>query len=214
MRTKHFGRFERQQIRLGRKVVDQLPRHGKSYGCQSPMSVDETCFVAYVVKKRTWQTSPSPSAKRHRRPEEGASLRRNDDPRHCRQVRQSVHGVVADAQGPPDFKAAVLGSTMFDEEDAKAVQKEIDALDNQKIQKYQALNNGRLELLKKYDELLGMKKNFPKMNRFFVKKQQQIIDIVQRLGSPGRVLHRPWLARSAGAVRKMIGSHQGRRRSP
>ena len=67
-----------------------------------------------------------------------------------------------------DFKAAVLGSTMFDEEDAKAVQKEIDALDNQEMQKYQALNNGRLELLKKYDELLGMKKKFPKMKRFFV----------------------------------------------
>lgn len=82
-----------------------------------------------------------------------------------------------------DFKAAVVGSTMFDEEDAKAVQKEIDTLDNQEMQKYQALNNGRLELLKKYDELLGMKKNFPKMNRFFVKKQQQIIGIVQQLGN-------------------------------
>ena len=154
-------------------------------GCQLPMSVDETSFFcrAPVVKKKRrpmadiTQTFRTKEAKKEQASEEMTIHDIAD--KYAKVFTESSRTLKV----LEDFKAAVVGSTMFDEEDAKAVQKEIDALDNQEMQKYQALNNGRLELLKKYDELLGMKKNFPKMNRFFVKKQQQIIGIVQQLGN-------------------------------
>ena len=148
------------------------------------MSVDETCFfcrVPVVKKKRTMADITQSFRKKDT---EGPKKEQASEEMTIHDIADKYAKVYTESSRTlkvlQDFKAAVLGSTMFDEEDAGGPKNRCPG--QPRMQKYRALNNGRLELLKKYDELLGMKKNFPKMNRFFV-KQQQIIDIVQQLGN-------------------------------
>ncbi len=74
-------------------------------------------------------------------------------------------------------------STCFDDEDVKAVALEIQRFNNEDLQRYRQLNLQRLETLKRFDEAMGFQKNHPALNQYFVRKQQEFMNLCDQYSS-------------------------------
>ena len=78
------------------------------------------------------------------------------------------------------FKQSLTESKVFDGEDVKNVQIEIERLNNNEVARYRALSLERLKILKQFDDQLNLKKNHPVLNRYFVNKQNEIMKLLQQ----------------------------------
>lgn len=78
------------------------------------------------------------------------------------------------------FQQSLTESKVFDAEDVKHVQIEMERLNNTEVERYRALSLERLKILKQFDDQLNLKKNHPELNRYFVKKQNEIMKLLQQ----------------------------------
>ena len=77
------------------------------------------------------------------------------------------------------FQNSLRESKVFDADDVKNVQDEIERLNNNEKERYRVLSLERLKILKQFDDQLNLKKNHPVLNRYFVNKQNEIMKILQ-----------------------------------
>jgi len=70
---------------------------------------------------------------------------------------------------------------LFDETDIKAIGKEIHRLENSKKRLWKRQCRERLKVLSEFERVLGLRKNHPKLNDFFVNKHRKMERMISKL---------------------------------
>ena len=88
-----------------------------------------------------------------------------------------------DAQGRisllQKLRERMQSSELFDDEDVSAVDEEIERIEENERNSLQTKMKERLRILTKYDRLLEMGTNHPKLNEYFVRKQQEMNELAR-----------------------------------
>lgn len=71
--------------------------------------------------------------------------------------------------------------SLFDEEDQKAIEKEIHRMEHSKKRIWKKQCRDRLKVLSEYERVLGLQKNHPSLSNFFVSKHKKMERMIASL---------------------------------
>ena len=121
-----------------------------------------------------------------------------DDVIDVEEVLESDDEVVQPPLGPEDYEErlnvleqlyeVMQTSDLFDDDDINAMLHEIERVQKKKQEKedFERRCQERLRILSRYDAILNMKENHPKLNKFFIKKQQKMQMMVDKIKDSAR----------------------------
>lgn len=78
-----------------------------------------------------------------------------------------------------DVAQHIANLSTFDKDDVAAVEFEIERLEQDVVAHLRQLAQARLEFLKRLDDALDLATNHPRLNNFFLSKQQDMMEAIQ-----------------------------------